>query len=491
MDYFNVSSSDSIVIYGAAHLGKEALYRLKKQGIKVTNFLDKRAEDLVEVEGIEVIHPDSYHGDKDHTVVILAVSNPMSVANRLYQLGFRKLIYKVIQQGTLPSDVRRMNTVFYLLMRGGGIKSIDNIPYYDLDMDTRFINSALVHEDESEKIVYIPLDLIFVKSENRHIFTYSKFLKYIRAFSLQQENSFTIIDNYSKNHNIEAFNGWEYELTAEERRSYTQATLNEFNLRIEFGMDYFEKNPIRVTFENKKFYIEDEYLFRVMFFLSKEVLHIPARMSNQDYEAWINRPFLNKVIDYAKKHDLFTSYSMLEHPYMYNFPTARDIGGNSRFVKIGNFIDETKLDIKGKKIVDIGAYFGVMSRFFARLGAQVTSVEMNPDEYGFEVLLNEILNFDDIKMFCGIIQDLKTDEQFDIAILMNVLHWHLKTGVAAEIVQAVNRITTKYLLWESGDEPEIEKKLIIDNSQFKHYTKICTTVGTGKIRELGFWSKIY
>ena len=487
MAHFTVSDKSNIIIYGAAHLGKEALYRLNNKGFKVECFLDRRADELIEVEGVKVIRAEDYSGDKKNAIVIMGVSNPMSVANRLYQLGFNKMIFKVVQWQNLPSDIQAISDAFQYLMNGKG--SIGNIPCYDPSMDIRFINNAVVRADSQTTVARIPLDMLFVKSSDRQVYTYSGLLSYIKAFSLERKDSFGMLEDYSNKHAVEKFNGWLYDLSGEERRSYTLATLNELNLNLDFGMKYFDENPIAVTFEGNKFYIEDKYLFRVMFFVSKGILHIPAEMSNTDYEAWLNEPMLNDAVEYAKKYDLFTSYSMIEHPCLYNFPTARDIGGNSRFVKIGNHIEDVKLEMRGLKIVDVGAYYGVMSRFFARMGAQVTSVEMNRDEYGFEVELNKLLHFDNIEMFCGVIQDLKTDKKFDMAILMNVLHWHLETGIAADIVRSVDRITTKYLLHESGDEPEREKTIIRENSSFKNYIHVCTTVGTGKIRELGFWIK--
>ncbi len=184
-----------------------------------------------------------------------------------------------------------------------------------------------------------------------------------------------------------------------------------------------------MIFDKNKFYIDDEYLFRVIFFISKGILHIPAKMSRQDYDSYINRAVVDKAVEYAKDYDL-GAYSMIEHPYFYNLYAPRDIGGNSRFVVIGKFLDEIKLDVKDMNIVDVGSYVGIMSRFFARLGANVTSVEMNEKEIAFEAILNNLLHCENIEMFCGVIQDFKANKTFDLAILMNVLHWHLTTGIA-------------------------------------------------------------
>ena len=126
---FNISIKDTFIIYGAAHRGKDILFRLKKQGISVECFLDKRADELVEVEGVKVVHPDNYFGDKGNNVVVLAISDPVPVANRLQSLGFKKLIYKVFQvfqYKNLPIELKMMDKAFRHLMDGkmGGVLKI-------------------------------------------------------------------------------------------------------------------------------------------------------------------------------------------------------------------------------------------------------------------------------------------------------------------------------------------------------------------------------
>ena len=126
---FNVSAKDTFIIYGAAHRGKDILTRLKNQGFSVECFLDKRADELVEVEGVKVVHPDNYFGDKGNNVVVLAISDPVPVANRLKSLGFKKLIYKVFQvfqYKNLPIELKMMDKAFRQLMDGkmGGVLKI-------------------------------------------------------------------------------------------------------------------------------------------------------------------------------------------------------------------------------------------------------------------------------------------------------------------------------------------------------------------------------
>ena len=56
-------------------------------------------------------------------------------------------------------------------------------------------------------------------------------------------------------------------------------------------------------------------------------------------------------------------------------------------------------------------------------------------------------------------------------------------------MEKINQVTKDYLVWESGDEIEQEKKFVLEHSSFTNYEKIMETFGTGKIRELGIFSR--
>ena len=73
--------------------------------------------------------------------------------------------------------------------------------------------------------------------------------------------------------------------------------------------------------------------------------------------------------------------------------------------------------------------------------------------------------------------------------MLTVLYWHMDTPLGIKLIKAVDHMTKKFLLWESGDEPEREKHFIFSHSSFHTYEKICETVGTGKLRELGIFTK--
>ena len=53
----------------------------------------------------------------------------------------------------------------------------------------------------------------------------------------------------------------------------------------------------------------------------------------------------------------------------------------------------------------------------------------------------------------------------------------------------VDEIINDMIIWESGDMPEVEKKLIVTHTKFKYYDRIAYTVSTGKYREFGVFRR--
>lgn len=490
MRTFEVKKEDRIVIYGAAYVGVDLCRKVLSLGFDVDAFMDRKADSLGQVEGRKVFLPEAYDGKGGDTVVIIATSNPVSVANYLLSMGYERIIYNAVVNQASPKAVRLMSSAYQKLASGGGFAP--EIPYYEVEMDERFLDGAMIGQDGDKVLAYVPTDLLFEKDGNGegHIYVrHADLLTYLAAFDGNVENLIETISSYVSHAEVEKLNGEDFELSPRDRISYTQSRLNEMNLQLNRGMDWFVKNPISVCAGDDKFYVQRGDLFKVFFLLSKGLQRIPAVMPKSDYDKWVNQGVLREVIAYAQKRDMVFSYTPLEHPNFFNFPVGRDIGGNERMIRICQFLKGHGIEVSGKKVIDIGSYYGYLSRFFARMGSVVSAVEFDEEIYGMSVHLNKLMHLEKIESILGGAQDLKRDHEFDIAIMLTVLYWHLDTPLGLELIHAVDNMTKSLLIWESGGEPDREKKFVMDHSSFSGYYKICETTGSGLLRELGVFYK--
>ncbi len=492
MKEFQVKKSDTILLYGAAYAGRELLYSIQSLGYKISAFLDKRAQNIKEVEGIKVYEPKQYKENRKEALVIITTGNPISVANYLYSLHFEKIVYCVdFPHGKLSEPTAQIGKAYESLMRGQDFSS--PIPLYVPEiMDKRFTDGAFIFQEHQRVTAFVPTDLLFDedKGEWEHIYVkYGELLNYLKAFDGNISNIIDTMNLFTTNTEIEKLLGGSYMMSREERCSYTQDQLNRLHRKLYNGMEWFIQNPVSLTFIKGKFLIQKKDLFQIFFLLSKGFVRIPALLSKGDYDNWINEGSLHEAVTYAKTHDLPTSYTLLEHPNFYSFPAARDVFGNTRSIRICEYLSKSNIKISGSKLIDIGSYYGFFSRFFARMGAIVTSVEFHKDAYQMGVFLNKLLHLECIETICMDGQHLQREKEFDLTLMLTVLYWHLDTPPGINLIKAVDHMTKKFLLWESGDEPEREKRFIFNHSSFRTYDKICETVGTGKVRELGVFTK--
>ena len=256
MKEFQVKKSDTILLYGAAYAGRELLYSIQSLGYKISAFLDKRAQNIKEVEGIKVYEPKQYKENRKEALVIITTGNPISVANYLYSLHFEKIVYCVdFPHGKLSEPTAQIGKAYESLMRGQDFSS--PIPLYVPEiMDKRFTDGAFIFQEHQRVTAFVPTDLLFDedKGEWEHIYVkYGELLNYLKAFDGNISNIIDTMNLFTTNTEIEKLLGGSYMMSREERCSYTQDQLNRLHRKLYNGMEWFIQNPVSLTFIKGKF----------------------------------------------------------------------------------------------------------------------------------------------------------------------------------------------------------------------------------------------
>jgi 2-polyprenyl-3-methyl-5-hydroxy-6-metoxy-1,4-benzoquinol methylase len=258
---------------------------------------------------------------------------------------------------------------------------------------------------------------------------------------------------------------------------------------LEKGFAYYKDHcePITVKYNKYGGYFSIiDGLHRATFLYSKGVRHIYAMMSYDDYNLYINKNKIAPVIKIFNDYNITSIYGTILHPAFYNYTSLRDTAYPTR-VELA-FKDLRGYSLKGKRLVDIGCNNGYSARMYAREGMDVTAIEMDKGIFELAKAISELENTK-VNYINGKFEDLEIDEKFDIAILMTVLYWYLDTpDILKAFFDRLNKMISEMLIWESGDQPEFEKNLIIKNTKFKNYKKLSLTVGTGKLREFGIFT---
>lgn len=486
MNTYSLNKNVKYVIYGASHSGRNIKESLDRQGLKVECFLDEKYNRINQIDELPVCNPEGYN--YEDCVYIIAKSNPHSVANMLFEKGITKIIFNPpLYKKTENDYINKMVNAYFMVEN-----KIDfdvDIPYYNPEyMDDRFVDASFVDCIGDEVIAYIPTDLLFVKNEEQHIYIkYAYLIESLREIDGKSAD-LSFLKRYIEGDCLTELFDRRFDRPSDKLR-YMQELYNCCNMRLIYGMNWFIKNPVKVKYVDNKFFVEKGDVFQIAFLITKGIIRIPALINEKEYLYWINKVELSLTIRYANSKNILVSYTPLEHPFFFDFPAARDVCGSSRILLICKWLLEEGIEVKNKRVIDIGAYYGFFSRFFTRLGAKVTLVEANESSFLFCNQFNKLMRMEDINMYCGEIENLEVTDEYDICLLLTVLYWHYKDVIGLKILNVVDKVTKGVLLWESGDQMEEEKEWIMNNSSFKRYEKIAETVGTGKIRELGVFRK--
>jgi len=117
LSYYTIAKNAKIVLYGAGLIGQKVRSILNHEGFFPTIFIDKRANELKEVDGLPVLSIREFlnsTGASD-AVVIVCLNNgnqQEKVAHQLFEEGLRKIIYLPMSMG-LDADRRHFRRKCY------------------------------------------------------------------------------------------------------------------------------------------------------------------------------------------------------------------------------------------------------------------------------------------------------------------------------------------------------------------------------------------
>ncbi len=517
MKKYTLKKEYKYVIYGAGFMGALMLEGMEKAGYCVSAFLDKRAAILKTIKGVPVYHPDEFQDDgKGNTVVIVAIMNPFEhpkVAAGLSKKGYKKIIFKLSADNRYKAEYARNMFQLYEDLQKGSIDGQRAAVEYTADFaDVYFEEEAVIKRTEHSVIAFVPLELCFelcdfpvITAENGQpnpdivsafdkpiLFGDKWLIDLFRAFEGNGNIGKIIYEfkEYLKR------NPWRYYSYPRTEQGMDELIANRYTMFMQLsqfinksGMEFFINTPIEVEWGGKGYFHVLDGAHRICFFLAKGFTRIPARMKKEAYEKWRNQDKLKTSIGYLKEHGCPPMNTPVPHPCFYNYPAYRDEAGILRISHILEYFRGRQVDLKGKRILEIGSSYSYFAQCFYRMGAKVTAMRQDNGCLKLEKILNELVYCDGIEAIFGDICEIKLDQQYDIAIMLTYFEQYTGTVQGKAMLQKIDRAVDGFLLWESGADAESEINFIMAETSFLRYEKIAATYGTGKARELGIFYK--
>ncbi len=331
--YFKLAQDEPIVIYGAAAIGLIFYDICKELHIPVLGFMDKRGDEICElqglsvwdVEGSEVINLDK------NTIIFVAVKNVFehdNIVRKLLSKGFSNIIYRpyAVIKGAGSRDEELLYETYTMLMNKELVKA--NIPKTFAVHSYEYKDYSTIKKLEGERVIYVPAEILFTdKKKNKQvrwnwldlpIMSLIPHIDFFRWMNRQEEycpeKYLQFCINAAKvKGQIKITERWKENVI--KNRADVYANMNE---ALERDPDFFIRNAPIARWNAKGYFNLVSGKHRAAFLVSKGRQYIPLRITEADYDKWIDLSQMGLIVEKLKKENVYEVHAPIEHPFFYN-----------------------------------------------------------------------------------------------------------------------------------------------------------------------------
>lgn len=421
-----------VIIYGAGDVGKRLYDLMENNGITVAFFIDKRASVYKDYQGKKVYVPESLQSldSKSEYCILIAFKNVFQheqVARNLQRQGFKNIIYQPYSVLLNQCDNYCLNAIasIHTILADDEVFYDDVIPVIEDKLVFQLKECKTIDRKNGMKLLYIPSELLFENKDKLGssvdelcmVSTYPS-VSLFESFQMgevgkNQDSVRFFIDVIAKptaeRNKINTDEKWEYNVIEGRKAVY-----DEMNKRYSMDFSFFENYSTEVKYnENNKFIISSSGKNRISFLIAKGNRFIPVMMSQNDFEAFVNKQVFDEIADRILDKKIFAP---VLHPYFYYFPVVAEDYGFKWLKRIGNYI--SRLGFQEKNHFGLDKYQvailmsdqGTTYRFLKRMNllTQVTFVSNEDRECAelisrlenMECYMDEVKKKEDVDFLC-------------------------------------------------------------------------------------------
>ena len=175
--------------------------------------------------------------------------------------------------------------------------------------------------------------------------------------------------------------------------------------------------------------------------------HIPCKVVLR-HTQWVS--FQNEIIEYARATGSNKIYQRIAHPDLANIPAHHvDPRADWMVASLGDY------DPAGKRLVDIGAHWGLMCHTLEDAGFSCTAIEKIAEAHSF---MDRIRIASDKKFttWCGDVFDYPDFDGVAVVVALNILHHFLKTEpLHGRLIELLQRLQPDIMFFQphAADPP--------------------------------------
>ena len=335
---FSLEKSSKIIIYGAATSGRIIYGILKKNGFNIIAFIDKRADELGELDGKRIVGSidDISDNDIEKCVVIIAIKNVFEhtkIATKLVKSGISNILYKPysVLNGEGTEDEKKISE-YYDDLLANRLDIISCIPQTKGIIGCLCKDFAFIREEDDCVWARVPVCLIYANKnktiEKKSIWGDIPILSMFPHIGLFQEFLCEHVQNGIEDYVVfcceAAKNAGSVEITERWKQNVVSNRLDVFHnmeSAYELDNDFFVRNAPLAEWNDNGYFNLLGGKHRCTFLVAKGNQYITLKMSKKDYDEWIHYDKisgLGEVLDQSVQE--YSKAGVIEHPYFYKYP---------------------------------------------------------------------------------------------------------------------------------------------------------------------------
>ena len=172
--------------------------------------------------------------------------------------------------------------------------------------------------------------------------------------------------------------------------------------------------PIEVKATHDGKYVIEDGLHRASIAYAMAYRDVPVIIKSTDDKLL---KLMESLRDMYPREGKKVLYTPVDHPIFSDWKALRD---ETRWILI-----KDEFNWKDKRILDIGSYTGFFTHEIAKLGGNVTGIELDEERLKQAKMINTLLELNVKFIYADFFEYLK-DKKFDCILFFSVLHWILK-----------------------------------------------------------------
>ena len=399
------------ILYGAASIGNIAKQSLENCGIEVLGYIDKRAFELQEYNGLPVWELETIPLEFINAEIFIYVSvknvfEHEKIALQLKEKGFEKLIYKPysVLLGYNKEEEYQLAQLYDELFTGN-LQEDFSIPRIEPSQSLH--DFAFIKEEDEQIIAYIPSEFVFTNDyiaggmEKWGNVALAAFFTHINFFRFLNNQTDADITDYLEKYcvytanlqkKIQVTESWKNNVIENRTQIFEQ-----MKDALDLDSNFFIRNAAEAKWNHdKKYFNLLSGKHRCTFQVAMGKKYLPLKIQKKDYDCFFHKNEVKETWELLKN---FEKEVIVPHPVFYRGLFSRDKGEYSFLLWFARYYGEKlyhendKVCFEKLKIIDYTDDYGNFARFCKRMGCYVQR-RMSPNR--LEKQLNRLFYADGI-----------------------------------------------------------------------------------------------